>query len=121
MDLPAKQMDAKLDLTYADLNGLLDASLTEAALPVAGSATVLGAFDALGIEVHPRPENGFVHYRKCRVRAAKQVLRAIVAANQTALIDITLTRVVHKETMRLDRTTEQKSFKKVKPGDETVN
>ena len=76
---------------------------------------------SLGFMLHPRPEEGFVHYQKCRISASANLFRAVVKPNQTTLVDIILNRVVHSETFRLDRTLKQGSFKDVKPGDEIVN
>ncbi len=80
------------------------------------SSATLPGVKSLGFEVHPRPVDGFVHYRKCRVTASEDLLRAIVLPNQSTMVDITLTRVVHEETFRIDRTTKPRNFKKVKPG-----
>ena len=72
----------------------------------------------LGLELHPRPEHGFVRYRKCRISAGAKNLSILVRPNQTTLVDIEVERLVSKETFRLERTLNQGSFKNVKPGDE---
>ena len=81
----------------------------------------LEGIKSLGFMLHPRPEKGFVHYRKCRISASTNLFKAVVKPNQTTLVDIILTRVVHKETFRLDRSATQGSFKDAAPGDELVN
>jgi hypothetical protein len=74
----------------------------------------------LGIIVYPRPESGFVRYRKCRVSASASLLGAMIRPNETTLIDIVLERVVDKETFKLDRTMRPTSFKPLKPSGERV-
>ncbi len=81
----------------------------------------LGGIRSLGFVLHPRPERGFVHYDKCRILASTRLFKAIIKPNQTTLVDIVLTRFVDKETLRLDRTSKQRSFKGVKPGIATTN
>jgi hypothetical protein len=82
---------------------------------IPGHRAELPGIKELGFEVHPRPDDGFVHYRKCRIKASSAVLKKIVRPNETTMVDITTTRVVHKEAFRLDRTTEAKSFKRISP------
>jgi hypothetical protein len=72
----------------------------------------------LGFEVHARPTEGFVHYRKCRIKASSAVLEHVIRPNETTLIDITLTRVVTKGSFRLEKGTKAESFEKTKPGDD---
>jgi len=71
--------------------------------------------EGLGLELHPRPEDGFVHFRKCRAPASSELLSQLVRPNETTFIDILLTRVVHDEVLRLDPTTTPKPIPK-KPG-----
>lgn len=71
--------------------------------------------EALGLEVHPRPEDGFVHFRKCRAQASRELLAALIHPNETTFIDIILTRVVHDEVLRLDNTIAPKPIPR-KPG-----
>lgn len=75
---------------------------------------------SLGFILHPRPASGFVHYQKCRIRASENLFKAVIRPNQTTLIDIVLTRIVHKETFRIERTSKQRSFKNARPGKETT-
>jgi len=72
--------------------------------------------EMVGMRITPRPEEGFVHYLPCELRATRQTLKAIFKPNQTTLVDIVLRRVVREGVFRLDRGTKQRSFKKDKPG-----
>lgn len=72
--------------------------------------------EMMGMRIKPRPEEGFVHYLPCELRATRPVLKAIFKPNQTTLVDIVLRRVVREGVFRLDRGTKQRSFKKDKPG-----
>jgi hypothetical protein len=74
----------------------------------------------LGLIVHPRPDTGFVRYRKCRVSASSSLLQAMMRPNETTLIDIVLDRVVDRATFRLDRTTKPSGFKSLTPSGERV-
>ena len=69
----------------------------------------------LGIELHARPTDGFVRFRPARIRASAEVLSSVIKANQTAIVDIVLTRAIDTETFRLERTTDRASFKRVRP------
>ncbi len=88
---------------------------------IPGYRPALGGTSALGFIVHPRPESGFVHYRRCRVSASTSLLSAILKPNETTLVDIVLDRVVDKATFRLDRTTKPKTFKRTTPSGEPVS
>jgi len=85
---------------------------------IPGERDALPGIDKLGLEIHPRPTEGFVHFRKSRVAASAELLRTIVKPNQTTIVDITLTRVVHEGAFRFEKTTEEGSFKNVRPGRE---
>ena len=74
----------------------------------------------LGIAIHPRPDSGFVYYRRCRISASASLLRTLINPNETTLIDIVIDRVVDKETFRLDRTSKPKGFKGIKPSGQRV-
>ena len=87
---------------------------------IPGVRDKLDGIKSLSFLLHPRPEKGFVHYRKSRISASSNLFKAVVKPNQTTLVDIILIRVVQKETFRLDRTLDQGSFKHVKPDDDTV-
>lgn len=85
---------------------------------IPGERDALPGIDKLGLEIHPRPTEGFVHFRKSRVAASAELLQTIVKPNQTTIVDITLTRVVHEGAFRFEKTTEESSFKNVRPGRE---
>ena len=71
----------------------------------------------LGLQIRPRPTEGFVHYLPCAIGASTELLREIMLPNQTTLVDITLRRIVRRGVFELDRGVQQKSFKQTKPGD----
>lgn len=78
----------------------------------------------LGFRVVPRPDNGFVHYLPCEIRASKELLEQALHPNSTTLIDIRLRRIVRKNVFRMDRmteTTKPRSFRKTEPGDEIAD
>ncbi|MDA1259769.1 MAG: phospholipase [Planctomycetota bacterium] len=76
----------------------------------------------LGLRITPRPSTGFVHYRSCSVTADPKTLRAVIRPNETALVDVVLRRIVHREVFETDRGDARRGdFRKVKPGDETLS
>lgn len=77
--------------------------------------------DRLGLRITPRPDSGFVHYRKCSVTADPKTLKAVIRPNETALVDVVLRRVVHRAVFELEPGDSRRAdFRKVKPGDETI-
>lgn len=73
--------------------------------------------EELGLRLTPRPQEGFVHFLPCGIRADQRMLRAVVAPNETTLVDIELRRIVHEGAFRMSRATEgRRSFKKDGPG-----
>lgn len=70
----------------------------------------------LGCDVSPRPADGFVHFRKARLPASMQVLETFLRPDQTTLVDIQLTRVVHEGAFQLTQKRDPHDFTKVKPG-----
>ena len=54
----------------------------------------------LGLEIHPRPVNGFVRYIPCRIVASEKMLEMALEPNSTTLIDICLQRVVDSQVFR---------------------
>lgn len=74
----------------------------------------------LGFKILPRPDEGFVHYLPCEVSASEELLKNILKANSTTLVDICLQRLVYKNVMRLDKGTKTHKFSKTKPGDDIV-
>jgi len=86
----------------------------------------LKGIDSLGLEIHPRPENGFVKYLPCKIKATKDLFEKALVPNGTTLIEICLQRVVSKEVFRLDSlgdtmpTKKQGDFKNTRPGTEVA-
>lgn len=72
--------------------------------------------ERLGMNLSPRPKEGFVHYLQGDVQAAPRTLASFLKPNQTTLVDIELQRVVRSGVFELDQGTEQRSFKEVDPG-----
>jgi hypothetical protein len=102
-------------LTYYfnyDLTAGCEAVMRDGKVLRAASAGTKG----VGLKITARPEQGFVHYLPCELRASKQAMDAILKPNQTAMVEIVLRRVVREGVFRLDRGTKQRSFKKDKPG-----
>ncbi len=75
----------------------------------------LDGTSALGFEIVPRPDSGFARYMKCSISASAEVLKEVIQANTTVMVDIVLRRVVDEETFQLDAGTRAKDFKKTKP------
>ena len=76
---------------------------------------------ALGLRVIPRPEDGFVRYLPCEIRASGEMLHEVLRPNETTYVDIRLRRIVSKEVFRLARLegdSTSGSFRRVRPGDE---
>lgn len=70
----------------------------------------------LGLQINPRPLEGFVRFVPCQITANNELLDKIFKPNSTTLIDIVLHRVVSNEVFRFEVTNPQKnglSFKKV--------
>jgi hypothetical protein len=59
--------------------------------------------DMLGLEIHPRPLNGFVRYIPCRIVANPQMLEMTLVPNSTTLIDICMQRVVDTQVFRSEK------------------
>ncbi|MEM6819108.1 MAG: phospholipase [Pseudomonadota bacterium] len=74
----------------------------------------------LGFRIDARPTDGFVHYLPCEAKADAEKLKQVLQPNQTTLIDIQLSRVVHKPVFEIDKTktspAETRDFKRIKPG-----
>ncbi|HEY4108315.1 hypothetical protein [Puia sp.] len=56
----------------------------------------------LGLQVKPRPDSGFVHYRPLEIVAQPEFFDKMVKPNSTILVDIRLKRLVSKEVFRLE-------------------
>lgn len=80
--------------------------------------------NAMGMRITPRPENGFVHYLPCEIRASNELLNEILTPNSTTLVDIRLRRIVTKNVFRMSRLSGDStagSFRKTPPGDDIVS
>lgn len=80
--------------------------------------------DSLGFILRPRPDEGFVRYLPCSIKASKEIFEKVLKPNSTTLIDIYLKRVVSKELFRFENTDPvtlaNTNFKKTDPGDQIV-
>ncbi len=77
--------------------------------------------ESLGIKIVARPEDGFVRYLPCSIRASQDLLTKALHPNGTTLVDIRLRRVVSKNVFCLDKMTGKTKpvdFKDTKPGGE---
>ncbi len=72
--------------------------------------------DGLGLEIAARPDDGFVHYVPAALEVSKGVLQQFMKADETALIDIVLRRVVHEGVFRLSPKLDPESFTDQPPG-----
>jgi len=59
--------------------------------------------ESLGVSITPRPEKGFVHYKKATLRAQKRLFEKFLDPNQTTMVDIVLQRVVRAGTFQLQK------------------
>jgi hypothetical protein len=81
----------------------------------------------LGLEIRPRPEEGFVRYLPCRIEANPELMAKAIVPNQTTMVEIVLQRIVDAKVFRLDGpidrmpTRRQGDFKDIAPGDQIVN
>lgn len=81
----------------------------------------------LGIIIRPRPTEGFVRFKECRLDATKEYLEKALQPNTTTLLEIELQRNVDKNVFRLHKLDNDEmpskrdgKFKNIKPGDEVV-
>ncbi len=72
--------------------------------------------DLIGLEIHARPDRGFVHFDPAYFHSVVGRLGAVLQPNQTVMVDVELKRVVHEGTFQMTRNTEPASFKGVRPG-----
>lgn len=56
----------------------------------------------LGLQIHPRPTEGFVRYVPCQISANSELLDKVFKPNSTTLIDIVLHRVVSRDMFRFE-------------------
>lgn len=81
------------------------------------------SIEALGLVIYPYPQHGFVRYMPLRVNPSPEFLQLLVKKNSTVLVDITLQRLVSKETMELDDLNPNhiyKDFSDKKPSEDNV-
>ncbi len=82
----------------------------------------------MGIIVRPRPTDGFVRFKECRLEATQENLEKALQPNATTLLDIVLQRNVDKYIFRLNKLEKDLmpskragKFKDIEPGDDTVD
>jgi hypothetical protein len=75
---------------------------------------------SLGLQIIPRPSDGFVRYLPCEIKASRELLKKVLRANTTTLVDICLQRVVCKNVMTLDKGTKTSRFSRIKPSNDIV-
>ena len=61
-----------------------------------GRAAAVPRGESLGVQITPRPDEGFVHYTRAALRAQKRNLAEFLKPDQTTLVDIALRRVVRR-------------------------
>jgi len=57
----------------------------------------------LGIEIRPRPDDGFVKYVPCKIKANKELLQKALKPNSTTLIEIVLQRIISTNVFSLNK------------------
>lgn len=78
--------------------------------------------DKIGLQVFPRPDQGFVRFEPCGIVANIDLMEKVLKPNSTTLIDIVLQRQVNKEVFRLEElgntmpSKDAGSFKNTEPG-----
>jgi hypothetical protein len=85
--------------------------------------SALTGSEMLGFRIIARPDNGFVHYLPCEIKASPEMLQTVLHANSTTLVDVVLRRVVRKNVFCMDKVTGETkpvNFKNTKPGNEIV-
>ncbi len=74
----------------------------------------------LGFRIIARPDEGFVRYLPCEIKATQEILDKALHRNSTTLVEIILRRLVSKNVFRVEKKglqTKPKSFKDTKPND----
>ena len=78
----------------------------------------------LGITIKPRPENGFVRYLPCKIKASADLLERALQPNSCTHIEIVLQRILSKELFQFEKTKEDNgpelSFKNTDPGNDLI-
>ncbi len=73
----------------------------------------------LGLTIRPRPENGFVRYLPCKIKASTELLEKALQPNSCTHIEIVLKRLLSKEFFRFEKTKKDSrndlSFKNTDP------
>jgi hypothetical protein len=73
----------------------------------------------LGFKIIARPDQGFVHYLPCEIKASPEMLESALHRNSTTLVDIRLRRIINKsvfETGPVLKAGKSVDFSDVKPG-----
>jgi hypothetical protein len=84
--------------------------------------TILGA-DMLGFKLSARPDQGFVHYLPCEIKATAEMLEKVLRPNSSTLVEIVLRRIVTKNVFLVEEMTAATvsvDFSDTKPGDEII-
>ncbi len=83
--------------------------------------------DQLGLQIIPRPDNGFVRYLPCNIKASQELFNKALKPNATTMIEICLQRLVDNQVFRVEKLTgdsmptkKQGDFSGLKPGNELV-
>lgn len=71
----------------------------------------------IGLQIFPRPQEGFVHFVSAELNAKTQSLTGFIKAHQTTLIDVVLRRIVRSGTFQLTRERKPSDFTKTEPGE----
>jgi hypothetical protein len=72
--------------------------------------------DGLGLNIVARPNDGFVHYVPGTLEVTKELLLQFMKADETALVEIVLRRVVHEGVFRLSPKLDPEPFTDQPPG-----
>lgn len=85
----------------------------------------LKGLNELGLIIQPRPEEGFIRYLPCEIRASKELFDKALQPNSTTMIEIQLERVVSNEVFRFEKVkntdgVQNLNFKKATPGNGIV-
>lgn len=83
--------------------------------------------NVLGLEIRPRPVEGFVRYAPCQLEADVDYLEKLLQPNTTTLLEIVLKRNVDKQVFKLIKSDgvnmpskKDGEFSKIKPGSEII-
>lgn len=80
--------------------------------------------ESIGIRIQPRPDEGFVRYLPCEIKASKELMQKLIQPNSTCIVDICLFRVLSNELFRFEKTNSlrpiTKNFKDTLPGNDLI-